>query len=536
MTQLEVPQISLQRYVDLLKRRRWQVIPVSLLGLVIGGIVAFFIPRYYVADTLLKYRGLPDKLDARAEDPFKSLVENARLTIPLAIGETVRELRWREALVDDPSQRTQFEREVERRLVVVDQNQWDRTRLYAQLRLVYKDRDGQRAADFLNQLAPTWVAAELRALREPAEAEQRAAREAVQNQQALYEQLVQENKQLAVDFLIDPSDETSYLRVQLQAEEARLLRDLRSKKEEKEREVAVAQRLLADGQAALDAAEPRVLPDADLLLKLAKTTPEGLQISAQIERCRDLMRSFREGTEQHRNGRYGLELAEAELRRLVSDTIDADGRIANPEFEALQARVTAATTALEVARAELATMQAQLDAEEARLLRRAEGLTAYEKKKAALATAKQDLEAAQARLREANQTVATLSKEQPVEQVGRALVPPRPTDPNILVVAMIGCVLGLGAAIGLILLLDFVQGTFKTIDDVERGVPVPVLGGMSHLETEAERESSVRRRRRVSLSAAAMVAMVVIVVTIFYVDPTRLPPVVRDLLAMLLGT
>ena len=55
MTQIEVPQISLQRYVDLLKRRRWQVIPVSLLGLLVGGLVAFFIPRYYVADVTVDY-------------------------------------------------------------------------------------------------------------------------------------------------------------------------------------------------------------------------------------------------------------------------------------------------------------------------------------------------------------------------------------------------------------------------------------------------------------------------------------------------
>ena len=43
--QPHLPQLSLQRYVDLVKRRRWQVLPVSLLGLLVGGIVAFFIPR-----------------------------------------------------------------------------------------------------------------------------------------------------------------------------------------------------------------------------------------------------------------------------------------------------------------------------------------------------------------------------------------------------------------------------------------------------------------------------------------------------------
>ena len=54
MTQVDLPQMSLQRYVDLVRRRRWQLVPVSLFGLVIGGLIAFFIPRYFVARTLLE--------------------------------------------------------------------------------------------------------------------------------------------------------------------------------------------------------------------------------------------------------------------------------------------------------------------------------------------------------------------------------------------------------------------------------------------------------------------------------------------------
>ena len=40
MSNFEVPQISLTRYVDLLKRRRWQVVPVSLIGLLLGGFLS----------------------------------------------------------------------------------------------------------------------------------------------------------------------------------------------------------------------------------------------------------------------------------------------------------------------------------------------------------------------------------------------------------------------------------------------------------------------------------------------------------------
>jgi uncharacterized protein involved in exopolysaccharide biosynthesis len=55
VSQIELPQFSMQRYVDLLRRRRWQVIPVSVIGLLVGGLVALFIPRYYVVDVLIEH-------------------------------------------------------------------------------------------------------------------------------------------------------------------------------------------------------------------------------------------------------------------------------------------------------------------------------------------------------------------------------------------------------------------------------------------------------------------------------------------------
>lgn len=86
MTQLDLPQISLQRYLELLKRRRWQVVPASLLGLLLGGIVAFFIPRYYVAETMLQHQMAPGMEAVRSkEDPFRTIVETAQITIPLAV-------------------------------------------------------------------------------------------------------------------------------------------------------------------------------------------------------------------------------------------------------------------------------------------------------------------------------------------------------------------------------------------------------------------------------------------------------------------
>jgi capsular polysaccharide biosynthesis protein len=538
MTQVEVPQISLQRYFDLLKRRRWQVIPVSLLGLLVGGLVAVFIPRYYVADTLLVHEKVPGQADPRnPEDPFRAIVETAKLTIPLAVGETMVALKWPEGLVTDASQRTQNERAVRYRLFVDDGNRGNTKRDYAQITVQYRDQDAQRAASFLNTLVATWIDKRLRELRAPAEADLKDATERVTNLRNLSERYTEEKKQIAVLYEIDASLQEPLLQYTLQQEQQRLKAELRTKVERAERELESVKRQLQLDRDLQLRTEARVVPDARLLLAEVKDSPEGKKALLLLDRYEEILRNFRPGSMQHKQATRGIEEQRQKLQELVGTSkVDADGMVPNPEYVVLLARIEQAERQRLTLQTEFDTLATQLAAETSRVERRAIGFSEFEQKRAQCETAKTDLESAIEDLRKATAVIASLGKQQTVTQVGIAQPPPRPTEPNILVVALLGCVLGLGVAIGLILLLDIVQGTFKTLDDVERAVPVPVLGGMSHLETDAEREEGVRRRRRVSVTAAAFVTLVVVVVTIFYVDPTRLPPVVRDLLAMLLGS
>lgn len=467
---------------------------------------------------------------------MRSIVQTAKLTIPLAAGETMAALSWPEAQVADLSRRTQYEKAVRERIDVYDDNMGQRDRDYAQMHVLYKDRDGQRAAAFLNALVTTWIDKRLRELREPAEAARREANDKVKVQRDLYEHYAEETRQLSQTYEIDPTLSSDLLKFNLQQEQQRLQTELRKGLQEAERALETGKRLQQADRDLLARTEPRVTPDAAQLVEKAKQSPEGRLIALALEGYQAMKANFQPGTDPYRRAEMGIAEQEQKLRDLVgSSEVDADGMVPNPIFAALQARIDQRDTELAVLETEFQTRKAQFDTESERVARRAQGFFEYDKVRQQLELAKKDLEVANDDLRAAITVLAGLSRQQTVTQFGTAQPPPRPTEPNILVVAMIGCVLGLGVAIGLILLLDFVQGTFKTVDDVERALPVPVLGGMSHLETEAERIDNVRRRRRVSLVASAFVALVVIVVTIFYVDPTRLPPVVRDLLAMLLG-
>ena len=123
----------------------------------------------------------------------------------------------------------------------------------------------------------------------------------------------------------------------------------------------------------------------------------------------------------------------------------------------------------------------------------------------------------------------------PFTQISPALVPPTPTDPNVTVVALVGSLLGLGLAIGLVLLLDVMRSSFKTVDDVGYALKLPVLGVMAHLETEEARIEILRHRRVVTAVIATFLILLLSVLTVYFVAPLRLPTPVLQILDAILG-
>ena len=85
-----------------------------------------------------------------------------------------------------------------------------------------------------------------------------------------------------------------------------------------------------------------------------------------------------------------------------------------------------------------------------------------------------------------------------------------------------------GISSGLILLFDVLQSTYKTFDDVARSLPVPALGGISHLELEEDIRASKVRRLKITVVTVFVLALVGAVFALYLVDPVRLPTWLRD--------
>ncbi|MGK0299524.1 MAG: capsular polysaccharide biosynthesis protein [Planctomycetota bacterium] len=534
MTQVEMPQLSLRRYIDLVKRRRWRVVPVSILGLLIGGLIAFFIPRFYVAQTTLLHSQLPGSTDA-VEHPFKQIVDTAKSAIPLFVEEAISELKWPEYTSADEVMQQQIARDVESRIRIVEQNGGDRQRAYATLKVEYRDTNGRRSEQLLNKLVEVWMDRRTIELREPALARSQEAKLQAARALETVRQCRDDQQKLQQQYGIEPM-----FLIELQQTEYHNKTDRQEVvKKELSKEKSAHAKLAAEINGDVDKladTPPRVKPvDAlwfDEAMKDEKIAP--LAIGA-LRQLMAFTSTFNPGTPAWYSAKREYAFLVAQAKQMLSkEPVGADGMVPNPDYTELQLKIVEANKELTKLAAGIDSTEKQLERDAAQLERLKEGYPLYMDKLQELDEAKKIREDALAAEVRANEVNAKLTHDLPVKQIRPAVMPEAPTEPNIMIVASAGCVLGLLAAIALILLFDFLQGSYKTIEDVERGLTVPVLGGVSYLETEVERQVASRSRRRISLVAAAALLMVTAIVTVFYLDPNRLPEVVRNILNVLL--
>ncbi len=528
---IELPQLSLAHYFELLKRRRWQVIPISLLGLVIGGIVAFFVPRYYVAETYVDYYRLPSGVaDAPAKDPFKFVVDNAQILIPQAVAPTAKKLGWAESVILDPADRREAERDVESRIAVRDMNPAE-GRTYARIVVSYRDRDGHRSADFLNTLVATWMEDQVADMRrtislQSTHANQRAIA-ALGEYNSINRDVTHLSLQHGFERMWDPALQREDMRAREEA-----ITGQQQRLAEMESEIATVRSKLAVAQRALQSTPRELSATVDGLEGLfAPDSQEAKWLLELRVRTQSLESSMGEAHPWRASTQRRIAWLEGQLRsRLTGDAVAENPRIAD-----LRAATAGFETTIAGAVAARDSLQASLEAGKLAQKDRADAMEIYVGKLRALDEAQSVRDEARKQLDAALNLQQQLDSKPPIKQVYQAFVPKRPTEPNILLVAGLGCVLGLGGAILLILLHDMLRGTFKTVDDALRGLPVPMLGGVSYLETQEERIHTASTRRRVSLLTAGILVGMVVIVTAYYIAPHRLPPFARDLLAIVLG-
>ncbi len=533
MTQLDLPQVSLARYLDLLRRHRWQLVPVSLLGLLVGALVAYLIPRYYVATTVLEFHGSMLDTDA-TDDPMAALVDSAQVTMPYATKDALQQLQWPEAAIEDVAERQAAEAEFRDRLEIIDLNP-KRGRQTAHLRVTYRDTDATRAVDFTKALIDVWVEQQMTDLRVRIDEELRRlnAQLNASNDDLIAARL--EKAEFERSWGINPLDVGPPGQDQGQSTLTRRREDLDAAVSQRKAEIETLELELQAARATRAGLQP-TLPGPT-----QANVPEALgkAVAALQGRIANIDMALSAMSEAHKDRPARQRLRDRwqeELDRMVAkfgptaaDEVENPAyREAADEVRRLELRVQGLRGAQQADEARLA----ETDSEIAEIPFRRVDYQQLLDKEARAETAIRSLEQT---LRSQRLQRGGLRTNDVFELLAPVQVPKRPTEPNITLVALAGLAVGLAVAIGLVLLIDILQSTFKTVDDVERVLALPVLGGLSYMTTDAELQAQSTRRRRVGIVVGVLVVLLLTVITIYYLDPTRLPPVVRDGLDVLLG-
>ena len=538
MTDLDLPQVSFARYLELLKRRWWSVIPVTLGGLIVGAITAFLIPRYYVAETDFYFRGGAALDDDPLEDPMLAVARNAESVIPTVTEDVLLALGWLEATDQDEERRGNFVESVKDRLEVQYLSGVSGAAPIVNLRIVYKDRDGYRAMEFANAIRDTWIEQEKERIERQAFEELddvnnrlAQARKALNQSQTELRNFQEINRIDVSQFDVDPR--IGITRDPARGERSGLSVELTLIIGQIARHETYIEELNAEfNNQSIPHKVTEVVPapfDPEAAAELA-------ELHQRFQRAQAELKTWAEGSPRHA-------FAKVEYDRVVVELAAARQRRGPPVVAVENQFWLEKKSELATHRAALAAAKQQRDAIRLRLdqlnARAAEmpGLLQQHfefvaKKRLLL----DDVDALDDERREKHGRYVALKRRPQFRTLANAEVPPVPTDPNIALVAFAGSLIGLATAIGLILLLDAMQSSFKTLDDVQRGLPVPVLGQLAHLETFEERTKTAAHRRRVSLAATVFLFLSFSVVTVYFVDPTRLPPFVATLFDVILGS
>lgn len=90
----------------------------------------------------------------------------------------------------------------------------------------------------------------------------------------------------------------------------------------------------------------------------------------------------------------------------------------------------------------------------------------------------------------------TLIKNGNVQIIQKAQIPEKPVSPNIKLNVIIAFVLGVMVSIGLALLLEFMDNTFKTKEELEKALDLPVIGVIPELSEKDMKRSHKTKKRK----------------------------------------
>lgn len=526
---------QIQEFLDILMRRKWQILLPALLVLSIGIAVATVIPKKYFVETQVELREifLGEETGKNASSAAEGIAENApqQILSPKRITEVLESLKWPEYLTLSKAEQVEYRSSL-RDNVSVSVPRKGKNVGSSFVTISYRHVNKDNAQQFLKALRGAWIEQVVERQRTRVDLE--------------YRKLLERRTELEKDYL----------------KETRLLADLRSQNDISPTQPTPAanqQRVedptvtrfegnmdrLEEITAELTAAEESLL----LVNKqLADTEPEvpkvkvieGQSFAQQIEETRAKQRALENKLDGIRpaHPRYQLtqrelEQLDEEIRRLEMQQTSSEVTQEferNPDYTKLE--TMAANLELEIGTlgAEKEGLRKNIEENRRDLRRLNEAYREDREHSARIKTielAMQEVEVDLVRKKQRRDVVYGASGN-PFQITQEVEEPGSPTEPDPILIIAFSLVLGLGLGFGLAVASEFSKSCFRTAGDINRVMVAPVLGVIAPIVTKGERRRSLFKRFVVGSLSFLLIGSILFITWAWSSEPDLLGAELND--------
>jgi capsular polysaccharide biosynthesis protein len=490
---------QIQDFLDVLRRRAWQIAVPAVFVIVIGACLTAIVPRKFLARTQLELRQVGAQGAAKEG-------QNAKFQIlaPARIKKVVEDLKNPVYLALEEPQRRDFLRDVQKDLRVDLQTPGAQSSIF--ITILYADVDRGWAGTLLRGLRDDWREDVLERDRNKLKEERQKLgdeRAKLEKRYLKEEEDLADLKRNAKISATQPIPGTAGVR----NEDPEYDRLQRSKTELGQTELS-----LAKAKSKIELLEKRLREIPEKVSREQVVAGVGHQdeirkIDTEILDLEQKLRGYGQ-----RHSKYSViqndiatkQRRKADLESLITRSEYTELLVANPERLDLLKQIAAAKEEVDTLESSKTFLVGAIGAGETRV---AELNDVYKEVR------QREEKIGRLRLELSDVDRDYLNRVQQVEMsegprgnpfaiLEEISVPPKATEPNPMLLMAFSIVAGLGLGVGLAVLLEYSKSCFRSVYDVSRVMVVPVLGNINSIVTR--REARIRRTRRLAVASASL--------------------------------
>ncbi|MEZ6013716.1 MAG: Wzz/FepE/Etk N-terminal domain-containing protein [Planctomycetota bacterium] len=509
---------QVEEFLGILRRRAWWIVVPTILFGTLGIAVAVIVPKKYVSFARVLVRDVSGLIQPSANGSvsrMEGLVAPYVVGSRERVGEVLANLRWPEYLdLTIPEQAEYGDRLSEGLMIGLESAQINMGAQIVNVR--FRHTQPQRAYDFVNSLVRSWKQGVQTRFQESERSRLetlKVGHDRLEAERATVSQSLEEKRRanrIRPDIEFDQRGTPNFTGGQFDE-----LDRIKVTIDETENEIAELELSIArftaerDKLPEFDTSGPQVATGSSVMDDIR---------SLENERQRLLEKMTESGLTVH-NSAY--KLAKKRIDAINQSLDELRGFTVSgaraPEVKVVHPKRVELRQVIEQAQVDLAHLKerqerniarrTELEGETDRLQRELQDIRVLDARFNELSTQIEEM-GTKLKLQEAQ--VATIAGDAGTffEDLNTPLVPQKPTEPNPIIISVLGIFMGLAIGLGLAVLMELSRSTFRNARDISRVMVVPVLGTVNRIVTRRQRARQLFARTGVAVGMLAFVSVI----------------------------